>query len=76
MTQLVSCLREQESEPIISMNCQNNVDINSLMAHKTELPLKQWLQEYDILLEDTSVDKQELYDKIILAQKKVIHRFI
>jgi hypothetical protein len=58
------------------MNCQNNVDINSLMAHKTELPLKQWLQEYDILLEDTSVDKQELYDKIILAQKKVIHRFI
>ncbi len=76
MTQLVSCLREQESEPIISMNCQNNVDINSLMAHETELPLQQWLQEYDILLEDTSVDKQELYDKIILAQKQVLHRFI
>ncbi len=55
------------------MNCQNNVDndSHSLMDQKKELSLEDWLKEYDNLLDDTSVEKQELYNKIISAQNKV-----
>jgi hypothetical protein len=35
------------------------------------ISLKDWLEEYDVLLEDLSTDKKLLHEKILEAQRKV-----
>ena len=63
--------RETESEQNVSIISLKSVDNPCKINHRTEPSLEEWLEGYDKLLDDTSVNKKNLYQQIIAVQKKV-----
>ena len=68
-----SVLRSNDVEPV-EINVQNNKsDVKNNVNHvkKGEMTLQEWLDEFDVLLNDFSNDKRKLCEKIKAASLKV-----